>query len=138
MQTEEEYNNKDYYDLNETDIIDDNAESKNIQDYFMNVRTRRLDDLQGYHLHIYSKKENKAVNAGFLNNDNFISVLTILLNLIRKEYGDEPNDYIEMIKILHVIRFYEPPTGCGPIRLDRFSPCFNNWEKFQASKKNYI
>lgn len=44
--------------------------------------------------------------------------------------GETSDDYGEMIKILHSIRFLEPPTGCGPVRLDRFSPYFNHWEEF--------
>lgn len=44
--------------------------------------------------------------------------------------GETRADYSEMIEILYAIRFLEPPTGCGPVRLDRFSPYFNNWEDF--------
>jgi len=44
--------------------------------------------------------------------------------------GETREDYSEMLEILHSIRFLEPPTGCGPVRLDRFSPYFNHWEEY--------
>ncbi len=44
--------------------------------------------------------------------------------------GETREDYIEMIEILRSISFLEPPTSCGPVRLDRFSPYYNHWEEF--------
>jgi ribosomal peptide maturation radical SAM protein 1 len=44
--------------------------------------------------------------------------------------GETREDYNSIIETLHSIRFLEPPKGCGTIRLDRFSPYFNNPKKF--------
>ena len=51
-------------------------------------------------------------------------------NLLYGFPGETREDYLEMIEILRSIRFLEPPTGCGPVRLDRFSPYFDHWEEF--------
>ena len=40
--------------------------------------------------------------------------------------GETCTDYDAMLKLLRAIRFLRPPTGCGPIRLDRFSPYFDS------------
>jgi ribosomal peptide maturation radical SAM protein 1 len=36
--------------------------------------------------------------------------------------GEEPRDYEEMLGVLGAIRFLQPPSGWGEVRLDRFSP----------------
>ena len=51
-------------------------------------------------------------------------------NLLYGFPGETREDYIEIRKILPIICFLEPPTGWGPVRLDRFSPYFNYWEEF--------
>jgi ribosomal peptide maturation radical SAM protein 1 len=38
--------------------------------------------------------------------------------------GETREDYAKMLELLRSIRFLRPPTACGPIRLDRFSPYF--------------
>lgn len=40
--------------------------------------------------------------------------------------GETEEDYAGLLELLQAIRFFKPPTGCGPIRLDRFSPYFND------------
>lgn len=44
--------------------------------------------------------------------------------------GETREDYTCMLDTLRSIRFLEPPKGCGTIRLDRFSPYFNDFEEF--------
>jgi ribosomal peptide maturation radical SAM protein 1 len=44
--------------------------------------------------------------------------------------GETQEDYEKMLDLFHSIRFFKPPTGCGPIRLDRFSPYFNDPASF--------
>lgn len=44
--------------------------------------------------------------------------------------GETEQDYGEMLNLFPAIRFLSPPTACGPVRLDRFSPYFNTPEKF--------
>jgi ribosomal peptide maturation radical SAM protein 1 len=46
--------------------------------------------------------------------------------------GETPADYEQMLALLPAIRFLEPPDGCGPVRLDRFSdyaakPASHGW-----------
>ena len=36
--------------------------------------------------------------------------------------GETKQDYDQMLDLLRAIRFLGPPSGCGPLRLDRFSP----------------
>lgn len=44
--------------------------------------------------------------------------------------GETASDYHAVLKILPAINHLEPPSGCGPVRLDRFSPYFMNPESF--------
>ncbi|HDZ27117.1 hypothetical protein LCGC14_0669600 [marine sediment metagenome] len=44
--------------------------------------------------------------------------------------GETSDDYDNMLTLLKQIRFLKAPTGCGPIRLDRFSPYFVAPQKF--------
>ena len=44
--------------------------------------------------------------------------------------GETQKDYDRVLELLPAIRFLDAPTGCGPIRLDRFSPYFNDSESF--------
>ena len=43
-------------------------------------------------------------------------------NLLYGFPGETEADYLEMIPLLRAMAFLGPPTACGPIRLDRFSP----------------
>jgi ribosomal peptide maturation radical SAM protein 1 len=45
-------------------------------------------------------------------------------NLIYGFPGEEPRDYEEMVSLMAGLHHLEPPDGCGPIRVDRFSPFF--------------
>lgn len=38
--------------------------------------------------------------------------------------GETQQDYDDMLALFPAIRFLQPPSACGPIRLDRFSPYF--------------
>jgi ribosomal peptide maturation radical SAM protein 1 len=51
-------------------------------------------------------------------------------NLIYGFPGETAQDYLEMIPLLEAIKFMGPPTACGPIRLDRFSPFHNDPASF--------
>ena len=44
--------------------------------------------------------------------------------------GETQVDYREMLDLFRAIRFLHPPNVCAPIRLDRFSPYYNEPEKF--------
>jgi ribosomal peptide maturation radical SAM protein 1 len=46
-------------------------------------------------------------------------------NLLYFFPGETREDYAAMLHLLPSIRFLQPPTACGPLRLDRFSPYYN-------------
>lgn len=45
-------------------------------------------------------------------------------NLLYGFPGESPSDYREMARIIPFLTHLEPPTGCGKLRVDRFSPYF--------------
>lgn len=47
-------------------------------------------------------------------------------NLLYGFPGETDEDYQHLFGILRAIRFLNPPTACGPVRLDRFSPYYRN------------
>jgi hypothetical protein len=49
-------------------------------------------------------------------------------NLLAGFPGESPAEYDRMAELLPLLTHLEPPTGCSPIRLDRFSPLFNDAE----------
>ncbi|HET8547219.1 MAG TPA: hypothetical protein VFL57_04405, partial [Bryobacteraceae bacterium] len=49
-------------------------------------------------------------------------------NLLAGFPDESPAEYEQMAKLLALLMHLEPPTGCAPIRLDRFSPLFNQAE----------
>jgi ribosomal peptide maturation radical SAM protein 1 len=50
-------------------------------------------------------------------------------NLIYGFPGEVPEDYRRSAAIARVLTHLAPPTGCGPIRLDRFSPNYDHAEQ---------
>jgi ribosomal peptide maturation radical SAM protein 1 len=44
--------------------------------------------------------------------------------------GETAEDYDSMLNVIAAITHLQPPTACGPIRLDRFSPYHNDPEAF--------
>jgi ribosomal peptide maturation radical SAM protein 1 len=51
-------------------------------------------------------------------------------NLLYGFPGEHPSDYEEMLPLIQSIIHLDPPDGHGPIRLDRFSPYFQDPESF--------
>jgi ribosomal peptide maturation radical SAM protein 1 len=51
-------------------------------------------------------------------------------NLLYGFPGEQREDYQRTLQLLPAIRFLDPPTACGPIRLDRFSPYFRAPDKY--------
>jgi ribosomal peptide maturation radical SAM protein 1 len=54
-------------------------------------------------------------------------------NLLYGFPGETREDYASMLHLLPSIRFLPPPTACGPVRLDRFSPYYNSPAEFGFS-----
>jgi ribosomal peptide maturation radical SAM protein 1 len=50
-------------------------------------------------------------------------------NMIYGFPGEVSEDYALSVKLADLLTHLDPPTGCGPIRLDRFSPNFDHAEK---------
>jgi ribosomal peptide maturation radical SAM protein 1 len=50
-------------------------------------------------------------------------------NLLAGFPGEAPEEYDRMAELLPLLTHLESPTGCSPIRLDRFSPLFNQAEE---------
>jgi len=46
-------------------------------------------------------------------------------NLIYGFPGETPEDYRDNLRLANLLTHLDPPSGCGPIRLDRFSPNFD-------------
>jgi len=47
-------------------------------------------------------------------------------NLLYGFPGETREDYAAILRLLPAIRFLQPPSACGPLRLDRFSPYFTS------------
>jgi ribosomal peptide maturation radical SAM protein 1 len=47
-------------------------------------------------------------------------------NLLYGFPGETKQDYDQMLELLRAIRFLAPPTACGPVRMDRFSPYYES------------
>jgi ribosomal peptide maturation radical SAM protein 1 len=79
----------------------------------------------------------KGVTA--LQNIQFLKWCTelnmrVIYNIIWGFPGESPNDYKKMLELIPLITHLRPPVGAGNIRIDRFSPNFNEHRKLGFSK----
>jgi ribosomal peptide maturation radical SAM protein 1 len=51
-------------------------------------------------------------------------------NLLYGFPGETEADYRDLLQLLPAMRFLGPPSACGPLRLDRFSPYFDRAAEF--------
>ncbi len=51
-------------------------------------------------------------------------------NLLFGFPGERPEHYREQLDVIERVRFLDPPSGWGPVRLDRFSPYFDHPEAY--------
>ena len=56
--------------------------------------------------------------------------MTVAWNLLAGFPGESEADYLETAALIPLLTHLAPPTGCSPIRLDRFSPFFMNPQAF--------
>ena len=56
--------------------------------------------------------------------------ITAEWNILYGFPGETREDYSKMLELLSAIRHLRPPTACGPVRLDRFSPYYNSPAEF--------
>jgi ribosomal peptide maturation radical SAM protein 1 len=59
--------------------------------------------------------------------------ITAEWNILYGFPGETREDYQRMLEILPALRHLRPPTACGPVRLDRFSPYYNSPAEFGLS-----
>lgn len=64
--------------------------------------------------------------------------ITAEWNILYGFPGETREDYVAMLDLMRSIRFFNPPTACGPIRLDRFSPYHNSPGEFGISNVRSI
>ncbi|MER8927709.1 RiPP maturation radical SAM C-methyltransferase [Mesorhizobium sp. M0859] len=54
-------------------------------------------------------------------------------NLLVDVPGDQESDYNETLELVPALAHLQPPTGCAPIRIDRYSPYFATPDAFEIS-----
>lgn len=62
--------------------------------------------------------------------------ISVFYNLLWGFPGEPVEDYLDMVKLIPLLAHLQPPFGSGKIRLDRFSPNFNQAE--QLGFKNLL
>ena len=57
--------------------------------------------------------------------------VTAFWNIIHGIPGERDEDYDEMEELVPWIEHLRPPVGCGPLRLDRYSPFYEDQERYR-------
>ena len=87
-----------------------------------------IENLSSHVLDLMAKGSNSLMNIQTLKWGKQLGVITDW-NLIYGFPGETPEDYRENLRLASLLTHLDPPSGCGPIRLDRFSPNFDYAEK---------
>lgn len=80
-----------------------------------------LESLSGHVLRLMRKGTTVLQNVQLLKWCRELDVVPEW-NLLYGFPGETPADYAEMLAVVDAIDFLQPPSGVGPVRLDRFSP----------------
>jgi ribosomal peptide maturation radical SAM protein 1 len=88
-----------------------------------------IESLNNHVLHLLNKGTKALQNIQLLKWCKEYGVRTDW-NLLYGIPGETEADYMETLSLLEKIRYLDAPTGCGPIRLDRFSPYFDDPEAY--------
>lgn len=83
-----------------------------------------IENLSTHVLDLMAKGSNSLMNIQTLKWCKQYRVLADW-NLLYGFPGEKPEDYLTNLELVKLIMHLDPPTGCGPIRLDRFSPNFD-------------
>lgn len=83
-----------------------------------------IENLSTHVLDLMAKGSNALMNIQTLKWCKQYRVLADW-NLIYGFPGEVAEDYEKNLDLVRMITHLDPPAGCGPIRLDRFSPNFN-------------
>ena len=91
-----------------------------------------IENLSTHVLDLMAKGSNSLMNVQTLKWCKQFGVLCDW-NLLYGFPGEVPTDYRRNLELCRILTHLDPPTGCGPIRMDRFSPNFN-----RAAEKGLI
>jgi ribosomal peptide maturation radical SAM protein 1 len=87
-----------------------------------------IENLSSHVLNLMAKGSNALMNVQTLKWCKQYGVSSDW-NLLYGFPGEVPDDYRKNLEMARVLTHLHPPTGCGPIRLDRFSPNFDDAER---------
>jgi ribosomal peptide maturation radical SAM protein 1 len=87
-----------------------------------------IENLSTHVLDLMAKGSNALMNIQTLKWCKQYGVMSDW-NLLYGFPGEVPEDYEKNLDLVKMITHLHPPAGCGPIRLDRFSPNFNRAEE---------
>jgi hypothetical protein len=87
-----------------------------------------IENLSTHVLNIMAKGSNSLMNIQTLKWCRQYGVLADW-NLIYGFPGEGPEDYRKNLELAKMLTHLNPPSGCGRIRLDRFSPNFDSAEE---------
>jgi len=82
-----------------------------------------IESLSTSVLKLMKKGCNLLQNVQFLKWSKQMGI-TVDWNLLYGFPGESPSEYLEMARIIPFLTHLKPPTGCGKLRVDRFSPYF--------------
>jgi ribosomal peptide maturation radical SAM protein 1 len=83
-----------------------------------------IENLSSHVLDLMAKGSNSLMNIQTLKWCKQLGVMADW-NLIYGFPGETSEDYRDNLQLASVLTHLDPPSGCGPIRLDRFSPNFD-------------
>lgn len=83
-----------------------------------------IENLSSHVLGLMGKGSNTLMNIQTLKWCKQLGVMADW-NLLYGFPGENPEDYAENLALAKLLTHLDPPTGCGPIRLDRFSPNYD-------------
>jgi len=87
-----------------------------------------IENLSTHTLELMGKGTNALINIQTLKWCRERGVLADW-NMLYGFPGETPEDYRRNVELAEMITHLSPPSGCGPIRLDRFSPNFDHAEE---------
>jgi ribosomal peptide maturation radical SAM protein 1 len=87
-----------------------------------------IENLSTHVLDLMGKGSNALMNVQTLKWCKQYNV-EVDWNLLYGFPGEVPDDYKKNLDLARVLTHLHPPSGCGPIRLDRFSPNFDRAEE---------
>lgn len=88
-----------------------------------------IESVSSHVLGLMDKGVTAAQNVNFLRWAHYYGI-SVGWNLIWGFPGETVEDYDQQAELMRQICHLEPPGGCGPIWMERFSPMFNSRERF--------